>query len=167
MRRTGSPSSCPALLYPLVPLSHFRVWVTVWVRNFWPTHKVTFCNKKSPKTEVFGDFWSCYPDSNWGPHPYQLTKGCCCLSFAILSCCRQSIVPQCFQGFFAAPYSLLSYLKKYCFLMPVSVLCRFLLETATSDLIPTHAILRPIRAAFLCSVRRIHELQRPGHSRGV
>ena len=71
MRRTGSPSSCPALLCPLVPLSHFRVWVTVWVRNFWPTRKVTFCNKKSPKTEVFGDFWSCYPDSNWGPHPYQ------------------------------------------------------------------------------------------------
>ena len=72
MRRTGSPSSCPALLYPLVPLFHFRVWVTVWVRNFWPTRKVTFCNKKSPKTAVFGDFWSCYPDSNWGPHPYQL-----------------------------------------------------------------------------------------------
>ena len=72
MRRTGSPSSRPALLCPLVPLSHFRVWVTVWVRNFWPTHKVTFCNKKSPKTEVSGDFWSCYPDSNWGPHPYQL-----------------------------------------------------------------------------------------------
>ena len=71
MRRTGSPSSRPALLCPLVPLSHFRVWVTVWVRNFWPTHKVTFCNKKSPKTEVSGDFWSCYPDSNWGPHPYQ------------------------------------------------------------------------------------------------
>ena len=71
MRRTGSPSSCPALLCPLFPLSHFRVWVTVWVKNFWPTHKVTFCNKKSPKTEVFGDFWSCYPDSNWGPHPYQ------------------------------------------------------------------------------------------------
>ena len=111
--------------------------------------------------------WSCYPDLNRRPHPYQLTKGCCCLSFAILSCCRQSIVPQCFQGFFAAPYSLLSYLKKYCFLMPVSVLCRFLLETATSDLIPTHAILRPIRAAFLCSVRRIHELQRPGHDSEV
>ena len=72
MRRAGRRTSRPALLYPLVPLFHFRVWVTVWVRNFWPTHKVTFCNKKSPKTEVFGDFWSCYPDSNWGPHPYQL-----------------------------------------------------------------------------------------------
>ena len=71
IRRTGRQSSCPALLCPLVPLSHFRVWVTVWVRNFWPTRKATFCNKKSPKTEVFGDFWSCYPDSNWGPHPYQ------------------------------------------------------------------------------------------------
>ena len=43
----------------------------MWVRNFCSPHKVTFCNKKSPKTEVFGDFWSCYPDSNWGPHPYQ------------------------------------------------------------------------------------------------
>ena len=21
-------------------------------------------------------FWSCYPDSNWGPHPYQKAKGC-------------------------------------------------------------------------------------------
>ena len=127
--------------------------------------------KKQRKRPLFKQkadvLWSCWADSNRRPHPYQLTKGCCCLSFAILSCCRQSIVPQCFQGFFAAPYSLLSYLKKYCFLMPVSVLCRFLLETATSDLIPTHAILRPIRAAFLCSVRRIHELQRPGHGSEV
>ena len=53
MRRTGSPSSWPALLCPLFPLlSHFRVWVTVWVKNFWPTRKATFCNKKSPKTAV-------------------------------------------------------------------------------------------------------------------
>ena len=56
MRRTGSSSSCPALLCPLVPLFHFCVWVTVWVRNFWPTHKVTFCNKKSPKPKFSGIF---------------------------------------------------------------------------------------------------------------
>ena len=40
-------------------------------QKFLQPAKSTFCNKKSPKTEVFGDFWSCYPDSNWGPHPYQ------------------------------------------------------------------------------------------------
>lgn len=31
-------------------------WVTVWVRIFDPHCKTTFCNKKSPKTEVFEDF---------------------------------------------------------------------------------------------------------------
>ena len=71
IRRTGGQTSCPVLLRPLVPLSHFRVWVTVWVRNLEAYHKATFCNKKSPKTEIFEDFWSCYPDLNWGPHPYQ------------------------------------------------------------------------------------------------
>ena len=39
--------------------------------HFDPHRFIAFCNKKSPKTEVFGDFWSCYPDLNWGPHPYQ------------------------------------------------------------------------------------------------
>ena len=46
-------------------------WVTVWVRNVAPHRKATLCNKKSPKTEVFEDFWSCYPDLNQRPHPYQ------------------------------------------------------------------------------------------------
>ena len=36
------------------------------------TVKQLFATKKSPKTEVFGDFWSCYPDLNRRPHPYQL-----------------------------------------------------------------------------------------------
>ena len=35
------------------------------------TVKQLFATKKSPKTEVFGDFWSCYPDLNRRPHPYQ------------------------------------------------------------------------------------------------
>ena len=51
---------------------HFGVWVTVWVRVFDPYRKTTFCNKKSPKTEVFEDFWSCWADLNRRPHPYQL-----------------------------------------------------------------------------------------------
>ena len=47
-------------------------WVTVWVGIFEPHRKTTFCNKKSPKTEVFEDFWSCWADLNRRPHPYQL-----------------------------------------------------------------------------------------------
>ena len=32
---------------------------------------VSFSNKKTPKTEVFDAFWSCWADSNRRPHPYQ------------------------------------------------------------------------------------------------
>ena len=46
-------------------------WVTVWVRFFDPHRETTFCNKKSPKAEVFEDFWSCWADLNRRPHPYQ------------------------------------------------------------------------------------------------
>ena len=35
------------------------------------TVKQLFATKKSPKTEVFGALWSCYPDLNRRPHPYQ------------------------------------------------------------------------------------------------
>ena len=48
-------------LVSIVSVVSFRVWVTVWVRNFWPTRKVTFCNKKSPKTAVFGGFLELLP----------------------------------------------------------------------------------------------------------
>ena len=135
--------------------------------HFDPRRFIAFYNKKSPKTEVFGDFWSCYPDSNWGPHPYQLTKSCCCLLLIILPYRIQSIVPQYFRKLPPAPCRSLLWLKIYCFLVPVSVLCRFLLETATPDLISTHAVLRPFGAAFLRPVRLIRELQQPGHSGGV
>ncbi len=27
--------------------------------------------QKSPRTTTLSAAWSCYPDSNWGPHPYQ------------------------------------------------------------------------------------------------
>ena len=33
-----------------------------------------FCNKKAPKTEVFGAFLSRWPDSNRRPHPYQWNR---------------------------------------------------------------------------------------------
>ena len=46
-------------------------WVAVWVGIFEPHCKTTFYNKKSPKTEVFEDFWSCWADLNRRPHPYQ------------------------------------------------------------------------------------------------
>lgn len=38
-------------------------WVTVWVKNVAPHRKTTFCNKKSPKPEVFEDF--CHSTSIW------------------------------------------------------------------------------------------------------
>ena len=31
------------------------------------------------------DLWSCYPDLNWGPHPYQLPLGCFLLLSPIVS----------------------------------------------------------------------------------
>lgn len=43
--------------------------------HFDPHQKIKIRNKKPSKTEVFEGFWSCYPDLNWGPHPYQLI-GC-------------------------------------------------------------------------------------------
>ena len=56
-------------------------WVTVWVRFFDPHRKTTICNKKSPKTEVFEDFWSCWADLNRRPHPYQLIENLSALDF--------------------------------------------------------------------------------------
>ena len=60
MRRTGSASSCPALLCPLVPLFHFCVWVTVWVKPL--THILTrtvsllFATKNPRKPKFSGIF---------------------------------------------------------------------------------------------------------------
>ena len=42
--------------------------------HFDPHHFQRFCNKKAPKTEVFGAFWSCWADSNCRPHPYQKVR---------------------------------------------------------------------------------------------
>ena len=62
-------------------------WVAVWVRFFDPHRKTTICNKKSPKTEVFEDFWSCWADLNRRPHPYQFFFTCfylLCIGFIYL-----------------------------------------------------------------------------------
>ncbi len=88
-----------------------------------------------------GFHWSCYPDLNWRPHPYQLQKSCYSLLLSILPCCLQPITPQLVEGFFHVFRCLLPLLKKVCFLMPVSVLCRFLLEHSQADLIPFHHFL--------------------------
>ena len=66
--RTGTQNSCPILFRPLCvfPIVGQRV-----VQNFDLRRKRIFDKEKSPKTAVFGDFWSCWADSNCRPHPYQ------------------------------------------------------------------------------------------------
>ena len=81
---------------------------------------------------------------NWRPHPYQLTKGCYCLSLVIVPYRLGAVVPQRPQQFLPARCFPLPYFEKACFLVPVSVLCRFLLGAAPPDLIPLSAMLRPL-----------------------
>ena len=74
MRNTGEGAK-PPLRYSLNLSSHFRVWVTVWVRQL--THILThtffsiFTTKKHRKPTFSMLFWSCWADSNCRPHPYQ------------------------------------------------------------------------------------------------
>ena len=147
------------------------LWLVLWSKAKAKIQTARNSCKKQRKRPLFKQkadvLWSCWADSNRRPHPYQLTKSCCCLLLFILSYRIQSIVLQYFRQLPPAPCRSLSWLKIYCFLMPVSVLCRFLAEPAPSDLIPTSAVLRPLWAVFLCPVRPIRELQRPGHSGGV
>ena len=88
--------------------------------------------------------WSCYPDLNWRPHPYQLTKCCCSLSLVFVPYRPEAVVPQRPRQFLPARCCPLTYLEKVYFLVSVSVLCRFLLGAAPPDLIPTSATLRPL-----------------------
>ena len=71
-KKPGGKSDLP-VRYSFVLSCRFGVWVAVWGRNLGPHRKTTICNKKSPKTEVFRDFWSCWADLNRRPHPYQAT----------------------------------------------------------------------------------------------
>ena len=126
-------------------------WVTVWVGIFEPHRKTTFCNKKSPKTEVFEDFWSCWADLNRRPHPYQFKKGCFLLSPPIVSYYLEplrrngyarSVVVSCCVF-------LITFLS--CFLVPVWVLYGFLLEPIPPDLIPSFAAF-PLQAVKICDI---------------
>ena len=65
-------TSCPAHFDPFRPFPHVGHGVGQPTDpHFDPHQKIKIRNKKALKTEVFKAFWSCYPDLNWGPHPYQ------------------------------------------------------------------------------------------------
>ena len=50
--------------------AYFGVWVRHDFRGF-------FRQSKTPADRsLTGVLWSCYPDSNWRPHPYQHTEMC-------------------------------------------------------------------------------------------
>ena len=94
--------------------------------HFDPHFFQRFYNKKAPKTEVFGAFWSCWADSNRRPHPYQLQNDCFSLLLVIVTYCPQAFDCNGCGIFFAIACRFVLYLKSSCFLIPVSVLCRFL-----------------------------------------
>ena len=79
--------------------------------------------------------WSCWADSNCRPHPYQISKGCCFLSLFIFSYCLLFIAPQGFEVFSCFSCRCLPSPVISGFLMMVSVLCRFLCQCGTADLI--------------------------------
>ena len=66
-------TSCPAHFDPFRPFPHVGHGVGQPTDpHFDPHQKIKIRNKKALKTEVFKAFWSCYPDLNRRPHPYQL-----------------------------------------------------------------------------------------------
>ena len=54
---------------------HFPVWVKLWVTPpdplFDPHYFQRKQNRNSRNPAISGVSWSCYPDLNWRPHPYQ------------------------------------------------------------------------------------------------
>ena len=54
--------------------------------------------KKTSETRRFQRRWSCYPDSNWRPHPYQLWESCGGLLFVDVACCPQNVAVQGIAG---------------------------------------------------------------------
>ena len=72
LHRRGSKTSSPVLFKSIGTFLRVGHGVGQAVDpHFDPHIKVRFSNKKAPKTEVFGAFWSCWADSNRRPHPYQ------------------------------------------------------------------------------------------------
>ncbi len=58
--------------YLLFICGHFVMWVSVWVKaKFQPKQQNA---KIAPDRSLERFLWSCYPDSNWRPHPYQVIK---------------------------------------------------------------------------------------------
>ena len=83
--------------------------------------------KKTPEIRRFQVlFWSCWADSNRRPHPYQLQNDCFSLLLVIVTYCPQAFDCNGCGIFFAIACRFVLYLKSSCFLIPVSVLCRFL-----------------------------------------
>ena len=83
--------------------------------------------KKTPEIRRFRVlFWSCWADSNRRPHPYQLQNDCFSLLLVIVTYCLQPFDCNGCGVFFAIVCRFVLYLKSSCFLIPVSVLCRFL-----------------------------------------
>ncbi len=70
-RKAKLPARCSLTLS-----AHFPVWVKLWVTPpdplFDPHYFWRKQNKNSRNPPISGVSWSCYPDLNWRPHPYQL-----------------------------------------------------------------------------------------------
>ena len=70
-RKAKLPARCSLTLS-----AHFPVWVKLWVTPpdplFDPHYFEGKQNKNSRNPPISGVSWSCYPDLNWRPHPYQL-----------------------------------------------------------------------------------------------
>ena len=69
-RKAKLPARCSLTLS-----AHFPVWVKLWVTPpdplFDPHYFEGKQNKNSRNPPISGVSWSCYPDLNWRPHPYQ------------------------------------------------------------------------------------------------
>ena len=74
-RKAKLPARCSLTLS-----AHFPVWVKLWVTPpdplFDPHYFEGKQNKNSRNPAISGVSWSCYPDLNWRPHPYQKATAC-------------------------------------------------------------------------------------------
>ena len=104
-------------------------------------HKIKQETLKSYNFKV--SLWSCYPDLNWRPHPYQNPRTCFFLLFVDVSYCSFPVAAQWLRQFLLGSYSILLDIEILCFFMPVWVLYGFLSAPIPSDLIPTYEALRP------------------------
>ena len=113
-------------------LSFFCLWLVMWSNSNSKNSTAKKSAKSKKKSAIFSRkqriSWSCYPDLNWRPHPYQLQKSCYSLLLSILPYWPQPIALQQIEANLYVFNRSLPHSKKVCFLMSVSVLCRFLSE---------------------------------------